>query len=410
MLHRKRLFSFIALSMTIVMNAACTAQTSTSGASVPQAQALTPAPSATPLATRAVSPRGALVADGSLALTMPVVQASFETSARVVAVNVKPGQAVKQGDVLAQLDDEDLRDALAKAQESLAVTQAQISQTNTPASQADIDSAKAALASAAAKYNELKQGSTKSDIEQSLRAWNTAKDGLYQAQLTRDAACGFKSGGTTEEDRRQALSGGNTACSINDVQVQSSEFNERAAYEKYQDTQRPVTQEKLAQASADIASAQASLSKLQAGVSEEQKGVDAAQLSQAQLAVTRAQRNLSQATLLSPCDCTVQEVSIAVGAMSTQGTAAFKLVDQSSLRFRTRNFSERDLAAVKLGNPVTLRLTPFSKTFSAKVQAIVPQGTQSSGDAAFFTLLIDIDPAGAALLPGMTGQAEISVK
>jgi multidrug resistance efflux pump len=396
--------------MTIVMSAACTAQTSTSGASAPQAQALTPAPSATPLPTRAVSPRGALVADGSLALTMPVVQASFETSARVVAVNVKPGQAVKQGDVLAQLDDEDLRDALAKAQESLAVTQAQISQTNTPASQADIDSAKAALASATAKYNELKQGSTKSDIEQALRAWNTAKDGLYQDQLARDAACGFKSGGTTEEDRRQALSGGNTACSINDVQVQSSEFNERAAYEKYQETLRPVTQEKLAQASADIASAQASLSKLQAGVSEEQKRVDAAQLSQAQLAVTRAQRNLSQATLLSPCDCTVQEVSIAVGAMSTQGTAAFKLVDQSSLRFRTRNFSERDLTAVKLGNSVTLRLTPFSKTFSAKVQAIVPQGTQSNSDSAFFTLLIDIDPAGAALLPGMTGQAEISVK
>jgi multidrug resistance efflux pump len=396
--------------MTIVMSAACTAQTSSSGASATQAQTLTPAPSATPLPTRAVSPRGALVADGALALTMPVVQAAFETSARVIAVNVKPGQAVKHGDVLAQLDDEDLQDALAKAQESLAVTQAQISQTNAPATQADIDSAKAALASATAKYNELKQGSTKSDIEQALRAWNIAKDSLYQAQLTRDTACGFKSGGTTEEERRLALSGGNTECSINDVKVQSSELSERAAYEKYQDSLRPVTQDKLAQASADIASAQASLSKLQAGVSEEQKRVDAAQLSQAQLAVTRAQRNLSQATLLSPCDCTVQEVSIAVGAMSTQGTAAFKLVDQSSLRFRTRNFSERDLAAVKLGDPVTLRLTPFSKTFNAQVQAIMPQGTQSSGDSAFFTLLIDINPAGAKLLPGMTGQAEINVK
>lgn len=396
--------------MAIVANAACSAQTSTSGTSVPQAQALTPAPSATPLPTRAVSQRGTLVADGALALTMPVVQASFETSARVIAVNVKPGQVVKHGDVLAQLDDEDMQDALAKAQESLAVTQAQISQTNTPASRADIDNANAALASAVAKYNELKQGSTKSDVEQALRAWNTAKDSLYQTQLTRDAACGFKNGGTTEEERRQALSGGNTECSINDVQVQSSELNERAAYEKYQDTLRPVTQEKLSQASADIASAQAGLSKLQAGVSDEQKRVDAAQLSQAQLAVTRAQRNLSQATLLSPCDCTVQEVNIAVGALSTQGTAAFKLVDQSSLRFHTRNFSERDLAAVKPGDPVTLRLTPFSKTFSAKVQAIVPQGVQSSGDSAFFTLLIDIDPAGAALLPGMTGQAEISVQ
>ena len=408
MLHSKTLFSLIALSMTLVMSAACTAQTSTGGTGTPQA--LTPAPSTTPLATRAVSPRGALVADGALALTMPVVQAAFETSARVIAVNVKPGQVVKQGNVLAQLDDEDLRDALAKAQESLAVTQAQISQTNTPASQADIDNAKAALASATAKYNELKQGSTQSDVEQALRTWNTAKDSLYQTQLARDAACGFKSGGTTEEERHRALSGGNTECSINDVQVQSSEFNERAAYEKYQDTLRPVTQDKLAQASADIASAQASLSKLKASVSEEQKRIDAAQLSQAQLAVTRAQRNLSQATLLSPCDCTVQEVNIAVGAMSTQGTAAFKLVDQSSLRFRTRNFSERDLAAVKLGDPVTLRLTPFSKTFNAQVQAIVPQGTQSSGDSAFFTLLIDIDPAGAALLPGMTGQAEISVQ
>jgi HlyD family secretion protein len=406
MLHSKKPFSLIALSMTLFLSAACAAQT-TGGVST--AQTATPVASATPIATRSVTSRDTLAADGALALTMPVIQVAFETSAQVIAVNVKPGQAVKHGDVLATLDDTPLRDALAKAQESLAVTQAQISQTNTPASQADIDNARAALASATAKYDELKQGPTQSDIEQALRAWNTAKDSLYQAQLKRDSVCGFKSGSTSEEQRRETLSGSHTDCNINDMQVQSAELTERAANEKYQDTLRPVPVEKLAQASADIASAQANLNKLLAGETEEQKNVDAAQLAQAQLAVTRAERNLQQTTLLSPCDCTVQEVSAAVGNNATQGTTAFKLVDQSGLRFRTRNFNERDMAEVKVGDAVTLRLTPFSKTFKGKLHAIVPQGTPSGADSAIFTLLIDIDPAGEALLPGMTGQAEISV-
>jgi HlyD family secretion protein len=405
MLNRNHLIRLVSLGLAVCT--ACSAPGAANTTNVTAGTPGTPVASATPIATRAVSKHGSLVTDGALALTVPLVQAAFEVSAQVIEVNVRPGQSVRQGDVLAKLDDTALQDALAKAQESLAVSKAQISQTNTPSTQADISNAQAALASASAKYNELKQGPTQSDIEQALRAWNTAKDALYQSQLVRDGACGFKSGSTSEEQRHEALAGGNTECSINDVKVKSDEFNERAAYEKYQDTLRPVPPEKLAQASADIASAQASLSKLQAGVSEEQKRVDAAQLAQAQLAVTRAQRNLSQATLVSPCDCTVQEVNIAAGATAAQGVTAFKLVNKDGLKFRSKNFGERDLASVKPGNLVTLRLTSFNKTFTGKVQAIVPQGTPNGSDSAYFTLLIDIDPAGAELLPGMTGQAEI---
>ncbi len=81
--------------------------------------------------------------------------------------------------------------------------------------------------------------------------------------------------------------------------------------------------------------------------------------------------------------------------------------------FRTTNLSERDLGSIKAGAPATIRLKPFDKPFRGTVKAVLPRRTNgqgAGGATAVFTVLIDVDPAGAELLPGMTGQAEITVQ
>ena len=363
-----------------------------------------PAELPTPLPTRAIAPRTAVAADGTLVLARPLVLASFETSAQVTRVNVIPGQQVKVGEVLAELDATQLNEELTRAKEQLTLKEAETAQSLAPAKKGELDSTKAALASAYARYNELKQGSSKSEIDQALRSWNQAKNSLYSQQLSRDTICRIDPNVAIENQHVDRL---DPECKQADLGVQVAEISERSAYQKYVDAQKPPTKDKLAGAYADISSAQASLAKLQNGVSAEQRKVYDLQLAQTKLTVERAQRNLAKAKLVSPCACTVQEVNLSLGANSSGG--AVTLLDVSAVQFRTSNLSERDVVQMKLGQPASVRLKAYDQSFVGKVDAVLPLSSGAQNNAALFTVLIRLEPASVPLLPGMTGQAEISL-
>lgn len=363
----------------------------------------TPAPTVVPLPTAVLISRATVAVDGALALALPATQLGFETSGRVIEVNAVPGTKVKKGAVLARLDDIALGDALIQAREQLALVEARHAQAAAPvaARQADVDSAKASLNAAYSSYTELTKRPTESGIEQALRSWNQAKNQLWSANISRDAACAFS---------REAI-----ACKTNEASVGAAYEAERGAYQRYLDSQRGATAQELAQAYSTIASADARLKQLTEPVSQtlEQRQVAATELSQAKSAVARAERNLARATLLSPCNCTVQDVTIAIG--SAAGSApAFVLAQTSALVFRSSNLSERDLSAIRIGAAATLRLKPFDRTFTGRVSAILPQSSGTQGNAAIFTVVIDVGAPDAQLdaelLPGMTGQAEITAR
>jgi multidrug resistance efflux pump len=363
----------------------------------------TPAPTVVPLPTAVLISRATVAVDGALALALPATQLGFETSGRVIEVNAVPGTKVKKGAILARLDDIALGDALVQAREQLALVEARQAQAAAPAAvrQPDVDSARASLNAAYSAYNELTKRPTESGIEQALRSWNQAKNQLWSAQISRDSAC--------------AVSRELILCKTNEASVGSAYEAERGAYQRYLDAQRGATAQELAQAYSSIASADARLKQLTEPVSQtvEQRQLAATELSQAKSAVARAERNLTRATLLSPCNCTVQDVAIAVGSAAS-AAPAFVLAQTSALVFRSSNLSERDLSAIRIGAPATLRLKPFDRTFTGRVSAILPQASGTQGNAAIFTVVIDVDPADALLdaelLPGMTGQAEITAR
>ena len=363
-------------------------------------------PSPAPLPTRAVAPRTTVSANGSLALATPALQLSFDVTARVTKVNVAAGQAVKQGDVLAEVDDSALKDALQQAKDQLTLSEAQTAQGQAPPKQTAIDVDKASLTSAQARYNELKRGSTQIEIEQAMRNWNEAKNSLYQSQLSRDGECGWTA--STPVDQKASL---NTPdCKAAQYNVISSELSERMSHQKYLDAQKPPTKERIAQAWADVVSARASLAKTQAGTTAEQKQVTDVQLDQVRLTVKRAERNLAQAKLISPCNCIVQEVSVVPDAAASPGTTAVTLLKLDDIRFRTTNLTERDVSGIKPGNAATLRLRAFTEPFTGTVRAVLPLSTGTQGGNALFTVVVALDPSGKTLLPGMSGQAEIRIE
>ncbi len=358
-----------------------------------------------PLPTRAVAPRTTIVAEGALALATLPIQLSFDVSARVVAVNVTPGRRVRAGMVLAEIDDSQFRNALQQAREQLALAEAQARQSQAPASQSELDSARAALNAALARYEELKRGPSTTEIEQALRSWNQARNQLYAAQIARDVECGW----SAARPESEKITPRDPDCNYAQHNVASAEQNERVAYLRYLDAQQPPSPARLAQANADLVAARASLARLEAGVTEAQQRVLALQLEQSRVAVARAEQNLSRARLVSPCDCTVQSVSIAPGAVATPGAPAITLLQLDHMRLRTTNLTERDIADVKVGATARVRLRAVQTPLTGRVRAILPQSSGMLGADALFTVIVELNPTNELLLPGMTGQVEITV-
>jgi multidrug resistance efflux pump len=101
-------------------------------------------------------------------------------------------------------------------------------------------------------------------------------------------------------------------------------------------------------------------------------------------------------------------VDAAPGALVAGGVPIVTLLDTETLQFHTGNLSERDLAYIAPGQPVQITLKSYpSQMVDGQVTYIAPQASGQVGDAATFTVVIDISGADLALLPGMTGRAEI---
>lgn len=390
-MHTRPLLAYLTI-VAIALAACAGAPDASQGAATPNQVATSAAPTA--VATRAIPARAVITADGVLETLTAPLPFGAEVAAKVTAVNVEPGQSVRAGAVLATLDDTALRDALADARLQLGLIEAQIAQSQRPPTQADLASARAALAAAQAQYQAVKRGPAVGEIAQTRLSWEAAWQSYLAAQVNRDVACG------------PPLGPESTYCKAQEAGYGNAYESERAALERLQAVQQPVSRERLAQAWASVVAADARLKALEAGASEEARQVAAAQLNQARSAVRRAEDNLRQAVVLAPCACIVQEVNVAVG--SAPKGVAFVLVDLAGMRFKTTNLTERELGAVRVGDAAEVRLRAHDQAITGTVAAILPQAQGAQDGAALFTVLIDLAPSDLVLLPGMTGRVEIA--
>ena len=115
---------------------------------------------------------------------------SFDQSGRITAVNVKLGQEVKQGDVLAELDSTSLQRSLSTAQVGLSSAQTRLNQLLEGSTQSELASADQSLVQAQASYSEavralqdLEAGPTASEQLSAQQAVTSAQAQLDQAKL-----------------------------------------------------------------------------------------------------------------------------------------------------------------------------------------------------------------------------------
>ncbi len=148
------------------------------------------APTPTTKGTPTVSPQEAAVTAKGTLVPARFANIAFSVAGTVAQINVKKGDTVKAGDVLALLDTQDLNLQVKSAQDGLDLAQSTLAQTKIPATPEEIQSAQAAYDSAVAALNKLQRGPTADDVAILKATLEKSKAALDQAQAAYDRAGG----------------------------------------------------------------------------------------------------------------------------------------------------------------------------------------------------------------------------
>ena len=266
---------------------------------------------------------------------------STKVAGIVRQVNVSDFQAVHQGDLLVQLDDDDYRAQVAQAGAAVAAAKAAIenNRRQKQLQQAKIDRALAGVSQAQAEIS-------------------AAQAGIAAAQADLDRTL-------PERRRQEALITTNSTTHQKVEQVVADDERARA---------------QLVSRQASLEQAKAMLTSSQSAVDAERRGLDVlnsqelgliADLHGREAALTVAQVNLGYTRIEAPADGTVGERQVRPGQLVSPGTQVIPLVDKT--KWVQANYRETQLTNVKVGDPAELRIDEYpGQVIHGKVIEIAP--------------------------------------
>ena len=381
-----------------------------------------------------------ILAEGQLVTVNPELPLGFTTNGRLLELHVQSGDHVTAGDLIAALDDKALQETLVdaelgvrQAENSLAQAQLSLDQLlNWEPDQTAVAQAEAGLAAAETGLeNAQSQDSVAySSITAARVRLEQAERGLENAKKEYDTA--FDPGREWElyiDDPSCRTGEQHPLCTgepYSDrikreqawvpVALRSAEDELEVAQASYSLAIAGLNSNSAVSAEASIANARQALSQALTGPKAQEIAAARLQVEQAELSLEQAQFNsekagaaLDETHLLAPWAGTILSVDSSLGSIVGAGTAVVTLLDTSRLQFQTNNLSERDLAQIAPAQPVIVTLKAYpNDPLPGQVKRIAPLAQGIIGDAATFTVIIQIEPTNLDLLPGMTGRVEIN--
>jgi HlyD family secretion protein len=336
-----------------------------------------------------VESSGSLIPESAITL-------SFDTTGTVAAVNVQPGDRVKAGDVLAELDTTDLERQVAQAEQAYLIQQASYSMTIQP-DPADVASAQMALNNAAEAYRLAQQKYAVNNTDQVMLSCVNVDNArrAYDDALT--AYNNYLSNW-----RVQVY--GSYAVSPQKAQLERAEAAYRQAVITCELARGNAGNDSSVKAAfAQLQSAQVALDRL-VNPSELTLASAQAQLDRARQSLEQAQRQLAKARLVAPFDGLVTQVAAVVGGPG--GSVSIELADVSRYHVDVL-IDETEIAQVQVGQAAEITFDALPDvTVTGTVSRIDPAGTISNG-VVNYVARVDLDPTEAALRIDMTANARV---
>ncbi len=375
---------------------------------------------AKPVLQTAVVHQGSLIISatgtGTL-ISKDEVNLAFETDGKVTEIDVKVGDQVKAGDLLAKVDDTDLKIPYIQAKRAL--------QELTSASA--IASAQASMATAQSDLDDAIQH-LEYIISPPVMHWENqvilAKQAVEEAQAKAAAS-------PTDKDAQAALQKAEAALKSAQANLAGAQYSYENTYLKNNFTVTKMDQSThqmvkyVAEPSeADILSARAAVAEAQATVKEagylyaaltggevpdDATGSSLTALEQAKLDLETAKTALDGASLYAPISGTVMSVDISVDDTVSSGTTALTISDLSHPYLQVF-LDESDWSNVKTGaeTDVTFDILP-DQTYKGTVTQVDPGlYTQSNSSVVrAYVQLADTGAAGLSLPLGTTASVEV---
>jgi RND family efflux transporter MFP subunit len=295
----------------------------------------------------------------------------FDINGKISSLDVKLGDEVQKGQLLATLDDTDLQDALTKAKQALAELTSPESIANAKLA---ITSAEAAVIKAQSAVNNLQYWKNDSLIQDYYARYVVAKATLDRAQEAYDhAAVGEYINNAGEAGLYQALYNAQQA-------FKTAEYY----YSLYSQapTQRQVNEAEatLELKQANLSNAKAYLEALTTGtIPADATGQEISALRQAQEAVQTAEANLASASLYAPISGTVMSLNAKAG---DNVNGSFMTIDDLSQAAITFYLDSSDWTNVKVGYDVSVTFDALSgQIFTGKVTEVMPGLVSSQGSS-----------------------------
>lgn len=318
---------------------------------------------------------------------------TFEQAGQITELNVKPGDSVKAGQVLAKTDDSSLR---------IAVTQ----------QQAAVTSAQAKLQSLKDSFNAQTLTSAKSAVATAEQGVATAQQSLTTAQQNADPNYLANQVSRAKEVVQQASN--DLAKALQSGSASSSALNQAAEnLTVAQNAQNGGATQALAAAQAQYRSAQASLTLAQTQLAEQEQGPTASDIASAQADITTAQaqlagaqNDLKKAEIIAPLDAVIVSAPLLVGQQS-DSTSIITIAPAGNNLEVDASIAQSDISQVKVGQKVTITLDSNpDQTIGGSVSLIAVQGTTVS-NVTTYSVTVTIDQTTDLLRAGMNVNVSI---
>ena len=325
---------------------------------------------------------------------------TFAQAGKIVQLNVKAGDSIKAGQVLAKLDDAKLIKGVMQAQANVTSAQARLQILQDGFNAQTQDQAQAGLASAQQSVAATQQSIT------------TAQQNADSSYLANQVVLANQTVKQASDALAKAQQSGNESS----IQPAQSSLNKALTdLTTVQNDQNGGAAQALASAQAKMRSAEANLKSAQDQVEQQAQGPKSGdlQLAQsgielAQIGLASAQTDLSNSAIIAPVDAEVVSAPLQLDQQSDAKSIITITPAGTKLQVDT-TINQSDITQVKVGQKVDITLDAYpNQHISGTVDIVTIQGTIVS-NVPTFTVTSTVDQASDLLRAGMNANIHIVV-
>lgn len=339
---------------------------------------------------------------------------------KVESIAVREGDLVKQGQVVARLEDQELKAQLEAAKAQVNAAQQQVTQAGLQVDvvESQVQEARLTL--------EQSQGDTAGRVSQSEATVATAQAQLSSAQAQAQEAQSALELASADRDRFSTLvsQGAISQQQFDQVQTQFKTAQDTlsarqsaiaAARQQVAATQGALTQSQTSQLNPEIRATQVNRTQKQQAQAQAQLAAAQADVEQAQAAQTEIEARLSDLEIRSPIDGVVLTRTVEPGEVISPGTTILTVVNLEDVYLRGY-IPEGEVGAVRIGQSAQVFLDSApEQPLAATVTAIDTEASFTPENIYFqddrvtqvFGLKLEIDNPSGFAKPGMPADGEI---